>query len=171
MGVKLFLTKHTHTVCRLVWIWLPDKGVRKVESLGLGVTPDKWGDVDPSGESSNSRRIPRGTSAKAVLGSWCYTRRNGQRCSKRKATQFQGIPSGVTLGTNSPEGSGGDPGVTGLYQEDWGSGDPSGRRLDSREFPAVWRSAQVPQKAAATWVIPVAARGDGVNGNPSSIPG
>ena len=48
--------------------------------------------------------IPRRTAAKAVLGSWCYTRRDGQRCSKWKATQFQGIPSGVTLGTNSPEG-------------------------------------------------------------------
>ena len=82
-------------------------------------------------------------------------------------TQFQGIPSGVALGTNSPEGGGGDPWVLVLYQEDWDSGDPwvlvlyqedwdsgdpwvlvlyqedwdSGNpsrwRLNSREFPAV----------------------------------
>ena len=52
-------------------------------------------------------------------------------------TQFQGIPRGVTLGTNSPEGGEGDPWVLVLYQEDWGSGDPSGWRLNSREFPAV----------------------------------
>ena len=70
--------------------------------------------------------------AKVVLGSWCYTRRNRQRCSQRKAAQFQGIPSGVTPGTNSPEGSGGDPWVLVLYQEDGDSGDPSERRLDSR---------------------------------------
>ena len=115
--------------------------------------------------------IPRRTAAKAVLGPWCYTRKNGQRCSRRKAAQFQGIPSGVTLGTNSLEGSGGDPWVMVLYQEDWDSGDPSGWRLDSKEFPAVWRSAQIPQKAATTWSTPVTAGGDGVIGNPSSIPG
>ena len=46
---------------------------------------------------------------KAVLGSWCYTRKSGQRSSRRIAAQFQGIPSGVALGTNSPEGSRGDP--------------------------------------------------------------
>ena len=31
----------------------------------------------------------------------------GQRWSKQMAAQFQGIPSGVTLGTNSPEGGDG----------------------------------------------------------------
>ena len=87
------------------------------------------------------------------------------------ATQFRGIPSGVTLGTNSPEGGEGDPWVLVLYQEDWGSGDPSGWRLNSREFPAVWRSAQIPQKAATAWSTPVAAGGGGVIGNPSSVPG
>ena len=70
--------------------------------------------------------------AKVVLGSWCYTRRGGQRFSRRKAAQFHGIPSGLTLGTNSPEYSGGDPWGLVLYQEDGYSGDPSGRRLDSR---------------------------------------
>ena len=53
------------------------------------------------------------------------------------ATQFQGIPSGVTLGTNSPEGGEDGPWVLVLYQEDWGSGDPSRWWLNSREFPVV----------------------------------
>ena len=35
------------------------------------------GDVDPGGESSNVQGIPRRTAAKAILESWCYTRRNG----------------------------------------------------------------------------------------------
>ena len=108
-----------------------------MESWGPGIIPDKWGDVDPGGESSNFRGFQRRMAAKAVLGSRCYTRRNGQRCSKRMATQFQGIPSGVTLGTNSPEDGGGDPWVLVFYQEDWDSGDPSRWRLNSREFPAV----------------------------------
>ena len=130
--------------------------------------------------------IPRRTVGKAVLGSWCYTRKDGQRSSRRIAAQFQGIPSGVSLGTISPEGSrgdpwvlvlyqegwdSGDPWVLVLYQEDWNSGGPSGGRLDSREFPAVYRSVQIPQETATTRSTPVRARGDGVIGDPSSIPG
>ena len=53
------------------------------------------------------------------------------------ATQFLGIPSGVTLGTNSPEDGEGDPWVLVLYQEEWVSGDPSGWWPNSREFQAV----------------------------------
>ena len=48
-----------------------------MESWGPGIIPDKWGDVDPGGESSNVQGIPRRTAAKAILESWCYTRRNG----------------------------------------------------------------------------------------------
>ena len=87
------------------------------------------------------------------------------------ATQFQGIPSGVTPGTNSPEGGEGDPWVLVLYQEEWGSGDPSGWRPNSREFPAACRLAQIPQKAAMAGSTPVAAGSGGVIGNLSSIPG
>ena len=65
----------------------------------------------------------------------------------------------------------GDPWVLVLYQEDWNSGGPSGWRLDSREFPAVYRSVQIPQKTATTRSTPVSASGDGVIGDPSSIPG
>ena len=58
-----------------------------------------------------------------------------------------------------------------LYQEDWNSSGPNGWRLDSREFPAVYRSVQIPQKTGATRSTPVTASGDGVNVGPSSIPG
>ena len=66
----------------MVQIWLPNEGARQIESWGPGIIPDKGGDVDPGGESADSQRIPSGWQA-----------------------QFQGIPSGVALGTNSPEGS------------------------------------------------------------------
>ena len=58
-----------------------------------------------------------------------------------------------------------------LYQEDWNSSGPKGWQLDSREFPAVYHSVQIPQKTATTQSIPVTASGDGVIGDPSSIPG
>ena len=48
-----------------------------MESWGPGIITGKWGDVDPGGESSNVQGIPRRTAAKAILESWCYTRRNG----------------------------------------------------------------------------------------------
>ena len=34
--------------------------MRKVESWGPGIIPDKWGDIDPDGESSNSKRFQGG---------------------------------------------------------------------------------------------------------------
>ena len=37
-----------------------------------------------------------------VLESWCYTRKTGTEVVHVAATGFQGIPSGVALGTNSP---------------------------------------------------------------------
>ena len=84
-----------------------------------------------------------------VLESWCYTRKGFQRYSRRFAAQFQGIPSGVTLSTNSPEGGRGGPGGLELHQAleggggSWRPGVIPGRvvqewstrrRLDSREF-------------------------------------
>ena len=38
-----------------------------------------------------------------VLESWCYTRKTGTEVVHVAATRFQGIPSGVALGTNSPD--------------------------------------------------------------------
>ena len=67
-----------------------------------------------------SVQIPQ-KAAEVILESWCYYQ--------------EGWDSG-------------DPWVLVLYQEDWNSGGPSGWRLDSREFPAVYRSVQIPQKAA-----------------------
>ena len=51
-----------------------------------------------------------------VLESWCYTRKGVQRYSRRIAAQFQGIPNGVSLSTNSPEGGRGGPGGRELQQ-------------------------------------------------------
>ena len=51
-----------------------------------------------------------------VLESWCYTRKGVQWYSRRIAAQFQGIPSGVLLDTNSPEGGRGGPGGLELHQ-------------------------------------------------------
>ena len=52
-----------------------------------------------------------------ILGPWCYTRQVGQRRSVRRAVQVQGIPRTVAKG---------NPRVLVLYQEEWGSVDPSG---------------------------------------------
>ena len=38
-----------------------------------------------------------------ILESWCYTRKTGTEVVHAAATRFQGIPSGVVLGTNSPD--------------------------------------------------------------------
>ena len=65
-----------------------------MESWGPGIVLDKWGDVDPGGESSNSRRF-----------------QGGQR--RRRSLVPGVIPGGM------------------------GSGVPSGRRPNSREFPVV----------------------------------
>ena len=88
---------HTHSEYLMVQIWLPNEDARKIESCGWYYTRRR------------SPEIQRRTAAKVVLGSWCYTRKSGQRSSRRMAAQFQGIPSGVALGTNSPEGSRDDP--------------------------------------------------------------
>ena len=45
--------------------------------LGAWYYTRQVGDVDPGGESSNVQGILRRTAAKAILESWCCTRRNG----------------------------------------------------------------------------------------------
>ena len=64
-----------------------------------------------------------------ILGAWCYTRQVGQRRSLRIAVQVQRIP-----GRTAAKGN---PGVLVLYQEEWGSVDPSGEPSNSREFQVV----------------------------------
>ena len=51
-----------------------------------------------------------------VLESWYDTRRVVQWYSRSFAAQFQGIPNGVLLVTNSPEGGRGGPGGLVLHQ-------------------------------------------------------
>ena len=41
-----------------------------------------------------------------ILESWCYTRKAGTEVVHAAVTRFQGIPSGVALGTNSPDDGG-----------------------------------------------------------------
>ena len=75
-----------------------------------------------------------------ILGAWYYTRQVGRRRSWRRVVQFQGIPrrtvAKAVLGSWCYTRRNGQR----CSQAD---GDPN-----SREFPAVWRSAQIPQKAA-----------------------
>ena len=65
---------------------------------------------------AESRQDSKEDFGKVVLESWYYTRRVVQRYSRGIAAQFQGIPNGVSLGTNSPEGSRGGPGGLELHQ-------------------------------------------------------
>ena len=119
-----------------------------------------------------------------VLESWCYTRKGVQRYSRRIAAQFQGIPNGVSLDTNSPEGGRGGPGGLEshqtlewsgprglvLYQGGWDRSGPRGGDWipgNSR----LCSSVQIPQTMAMTRSIPTAARGVDTNRAPSSIPG
>ena len=64
-----------------------------------------------------------------ILGAWCYTRQVGQRRSLRRAVQVQGIPRRTAAK--------GNPRVLVLYQEEWGSVDPSGAPSNSWEFQVV----------------------------------
>ena len=106
----------------MVRIWFLTEGARKIESWGPGIT--RLGRRRSWRRVSWVPEIPRRTAAKVVLESWCYTRKGVQRYSRRIAAQFQGIPSSVALGTNSPEGGRGGPWGLELYQECWNSGGP-----------------------------------------------
>ena len=75
-----------------------------MESWGPGIIPDKWGDVDPGGESSKVQGIPRRTAAKAILGSWCYTRRNGAAVIQADGDPIPGNSWRCGARHNSPEG-------------------------------------------------------------------
>ena len=67
---------------------------------------------------------------RAILESWCYTRRNGAASILEESRLIPG---------NSMEDSGeeGNPRVLVLHQEEWGSVDPSREPSDSREFQVV----------------------------------
>ena len=51
--------------------------VAELEVDQRSVIPGKWGSVDPCGEPSKSRGFQGGQRRRAILESWCYTRRNG----------------------------------------------------------------------------------------------
>ena len=53
----VFNETHARSEYRMVQIWLPNEGARKIESWGSGIIPDKGGDVDPDGESADSQRF------------------------------------------------------------------------------------------------------------------
>ena len=74
---------------------------------------------------------------------------------------------------DSREDSGeeGNPRVLVLYQEEWGSVDPSGEPSDSREFQVVQRVAQFQGGWRCLVLYQWAASGGGVIRSPSSIPG
>ena len=139
---------HTHFEYRMVWIWFLTEGARKIESWGLGIT--RQGRRQSGGESAESQRF-QGGRQKVVLESWCYTRKGIQWYSRRIVAQFQGISNGVSLDTNSPDGSRGGPGGLESHQalrEEWswrpgvipgrlGQKWSTWRRLYSRELPSV----------------------------------
>ena len=70
-----------------------------------------------------------------ILEALCYTRQVGQR---RSLTESRPSP-GDSREDSSEECN---PRVLVLYQEEWGSVDPSGEPSDSREFQVVLRVAQ-----------------------------
>ena len=163
----------------MVRIWFLTEGARKIESWGPGIT--RLGRRRSWRRVSGVPEIPRRTTAKVVLESWCYTRKGVQRYSRRIAAQFQGIPSGVALGTNSPEGgrggpwglelhqarwNSGGPWVLVLYQEDWDRSGPRGgdwiprnsRRCSARyKFPRWWRRLDLYQQQQGA-LIPMGLR-------------
>ena len=64
----VFSETHTHSEYRMVQIWLPNEGARKIESWGPGIIPDKGGDVDPDGESADSQGFQGGRRRRRSLG-------------------------------------------------------------------------------------------------------
>ena len=75
-----------------------------MESWGPGIIPGKWGDVDPGGESSKSRGFQGGQRRRAILESWCYTRRNGAALIQADGHPITGSFSWCSVRHNSREG-------------------------------------------------------------------
>ena len=71
---------------------------------GPGIIPDKWGDVDPGRESFNVQEIPRRTAAKAILESWCDTRKNGAAVIQADGCPIPGSSRRCSARHNSQEG-------------------------------------------------------------------
>ena len=80
-----------------------------MESWGPGVIPGKWGATSILTESRPDPGNPRGTAAKAILESWCYTRRNGaaltqaESRSRRRSVQLNSWAAATSRST--PVGS------------------------------------------------------------------
>ena len=88
----------------MVRIWLLTEGAREIESWGPGFT--RQGRRESAGFQGGLRE---GGPRVLVL----Y---QGPAVFQEFAAQFQGIPNGVLLGTNSPEGGRGGPEGLELHQ-------------------------------------------------------
>ena len=126
--------RRTHT------LWIPDgtnmvPDWRSEEDRILGAWYYQTRATSILAESQRSPRDSKEDNSKVVLESWCYTRKGVQWYSRRIAAQFQGIPSGVALGTNSPEGGRGSPWGLELHQARWNSGGPWGQEDWDRSGP------------------------------------
>ena len=97
---------HTHFGYRLVRIWLLTEVAREIESWGPGFT--RQGRRESAGFQGGLRE---GGPRVLVL-----YQESGPAVFQEFAAQFQGIPNGVLLGTNSPEGGRGGPGGLELHQ-------------------------------------------------------
>ena len=90
----------------MVRIWFLTEGVREIESWGPGFT--RQGRRESAGFQGGLRE---GGPRVLVL-----YQESGPAVFQEFAAQFQGIPNGVLLGTNSPEGGRGGPGGLELHQ-------------------------------------------------------
>ena len=97
---------HTHFGYRLVRIWLLTEVAREIESWGPGFT--RQGRRESAGFHGGLRE---GGPRVLVL-----YQESGTAVFQEFAAQFQGIPNGVLLGTNSPERGRGGPGGLELHQ-------------------------------------------------------
>ena len=90
----------------MVRIWFLTEGAREIESWGSGFT--RQGRRESAGFQGGLRE---GGPRLLVL-----YHGGGPAVFQEFGAQFQGIPNGVLLGTNSPEGGRGGPGGLELHQ-------------------------------------------------------
>ena len=173
---------HTHFEYRMVRIWFPTEGARKIESWGPGFT--RLGRRQSGRRVSRVPGIPRRTSTRwssspgVIPGRVSSGIPGGLRHNSRE------FPTVYRWIQNSPEGGRGGPGGLESHQTlEWGwslrpgvipgGWDRSGPR-GGDWIPGNSRlcsSVQIPQTMAMTRSIPTATRGVDTNRAPSSIPG
>ena len=140
--------------------WYKNCSLKHMHNTGWNKTVLGETHTIPGGMNISFRRS---SEEGGILGAWYYTRQVGRRRSLRKAVQFQGIPSRTAAK--------GNPRVLVLYQEEWGSVDPSAWPSNSREFQVVLRAARFQGRRRCLNLHQWAAGGGGVICSPSSIPG